>query len=81
MMAVWFLASSIAQFVGGSIAGWPGTETVGGQVLDPRAALHTSLEVFEHARLVGHRHRRRLHRPEPDLQSWAHGVNDPANHP
>lgn len=46
MMAVWFLASSIAQYVGGWIAGLAGTETVGGQVLDPGAALRTSLEVF-----------------------------------
>ena len=46
MMAVWFLASSIAQYVGGWIAGLAGTVTVGGQVLDPGAALRTSLEVF-----------------------------------
>lgn len=46
MMAVWFLASSIAQYVGGWIAGLAGTETVGGQVLDPGAALRTSLDVF-----------------------------------
>lgn len=47
MMAVWFLASSIAQYVGGWIAGLAGTETVGGQVLNPELALKTSLEVFE----------------------------------
>jgi proton-dependent oligopeptide transporter, POT family len=46
MMAVWFLSSSIAQYVGGWIAGMAGTETVGGQVLDPAAALRSSLEVF-----------------------------------
>ncbi|WP_417230066.1 peptide MFS transporter [Brevundimonas sp.] len=46
MMAVWFLASSIAQFVGGKIAGLMGTETVGGQVLDPEGALATSLGGF-----------------------------------
>jgi len=46
MMAVWFLSSSIAQFVGGKIAGLMGTETVGGQVLDPAAALATSLDGF-----------------------------------
>lgn len=46
MMAVWFLASSIAQYVGGWIAGLAGTETVGGQVLNPGLALQTSLEVF-----------------------------------
>ena len=53
MMAVWFLASSIAQYVGGWIAGLAGTETVGGQVLDPGAALRTSLQVFEMLGLWG----------------------------
>ena len=47
MMAVWFLSSAIAQYVGGWIAGLAGTETLGGQVLDPAAALRTSLEVFQ----------------------------------
>ncbi|MDP1874223.1 peptide MFS transporter [Phenylobacterium sp.] len=47
MMAVWFLSSSIAQFVGGRIAGFAGTATLGGQVLDPEAALQSSLRVFQ----------------------------------
>ncbi|WP_340645219.1 oligopeptide:H+ symporter [Phenylobacterium sp.] len=46
MMAVWFLSSSIAQFVGGKIAGLMGTESIGGQVLDPQAALAASLDGF-----------------------------------
>ena len=46
MMAVWFLSSSIAQYVGGIIAGSLGAETVGGQVLDPAGALATSLAGF-----------------------------------
>ena len=46
MLAVWFLSSSIAQYAGGFIASLAGTETVGGQVLDPQGALHTSLRVF-----------------------------------
>ena len=46
MMAVWFLASSIAQFVGGRIAGLMGTETMGGQVLDSSAAFATSMAGF-----------------------------------
>ena len=46
MMAVWFLAVSIGQYVGGIIAGAMGTETVGGQVLDPAGALATSLDGF-----------------------------------
>jgi proton-dependent oligopeptide transporter, POT family len=46
MMAVWFLSSSIAQLIGGWIAGLIETETVGGQVLDPQGALNASLDVF-----------------------------------
>lgn len=46
MMAVWFLSSSIAQYVGGIIAGLAGTETVGGQVVDPAASLAASTRVF-----------------------------------
>ncbi len=46
MMAVWFLASSVAQFVGGWIASLMGSETVGGQVLDPALALRTSIDGF-----------------------------------
>ncbi|WP_332773273.1 peptide MFS transporter [Phenylobacterium sp.] len=53
MMAVWFLSSSIAQLVGGRIAGLMGTETVGGQVLDPAAALATSLDGFNKLGWVG----------------------------
>lgn len=47
MMAVWFLASSIAQFVGGFIAGLLVTESVGGEVLDPKLALHTAIGGFQ----------------------------------
>ena len=43
---MWFLSSSIAQFVGGKIAGLMGTESIGGQVLDPQAALVASLDGF-----------------------------------
>jgi POT family proton-dependent oligopeptide transporter len=46
MMAVWFLSSSIAHMIAGRIAAAAGTETVGGQVLDPRAALNSSIESF-----------------------------------
>ncbi len=47
MMAVWFLASSIAQFVGGFIAGLLVTESVGGEVLDPKLALDTAIGGFQ----------------------------------
>lgn len=47
MMAVWFMASAIAHFIGGEIAKLAGTETVGGQVTNPEAALQTSLDTFQ----------------------------------
>lgn len=46
MMAIWFLSSSWAQYIGAYIAELAGTETIGGQVVDPRAALETSIGVF-----------------------------------
>ena len=46
LMAVWFLAISAAEFIAASIASLAGTATAGGQVLDPAAALHTSLHMF-----------------------------------
>jgi POT family proton-dependent oligopeptide transporter len=52
MMAVWFLSSAWAQYVGGIIAGLAGTETVAGAALDPRSALESSTEVFETLGLI-----------------------------
>ena len=46
MMATWFLASSAAQAVAAQIAKLTAQETVGGQVLDPHAALATYVQVF-----------------------------------
>ena len=43
VMAVWYLSISWAEWIGGFIAQLAGAETVGGQVLDPRAALASSL--------------------------------------
>jgi proton-dependent oligopeptide transporter, POT family len=81
MMAVWFLSSSIAQFVGGIIAGLAGTETVGGQVLDPAAALRSSLEVFEMLGWWGIGLGVVFIVASFFIKHWAHGVNDPASHP
>ena len=53
MMALWFLSSSWAQYIGAFIAEQAGTETLGGQVTDPRAALETSLGVFNAIGWVG----------------------------
>ncbi|MBX7249241.1 MAG: oligopeptide:H+ symporter [Caulobacteraceae bacterium] len=81
MMAVWFLSSSIAQYVGGIIAGAMGTETVGGQVLDPGGALRTSLDGFEKLGYVGMACGAVFIVLSFLIKGWAHGVNDPDNHP
>src|SRR5215510_14272563 len=47
VMATWFLASAWAQMIAGFIAQMTAQETVGGQVLDPAAALATYVEVFK----------------------------------
>lgn len=80
MMAVWFLASSIAQFVGGIIAGLAGTHTVGGQVLDPGAALRTSLEVFGMLGWWGLGFGVAFIVISPLLKRWRHGVTDGGGH-
>ncbi|HEX4860644.1 MAG TPA: peptide MFS transporter [Rhizomicrobium sp.] len=46
MMGMWFLSSAIAQYVGGVVAQFTSTETVGGQVLNPQLSLETYLGVF-----------------------------------
>jgi len=81
MMAVWFLASSIAQYVGGWIAGLAGTETVGGQVLDPGLALRTSLDVFEKLGLGGIGIGIAFILISFFIKGWSHGANDSDNHP
>ena len=80
MMAVWFLSSSIAQYVGGIIAGLAGTETVGGQVLDSSASLKSSVDVFNLLGLWGIGIGIGFVVLSFFIKGWAHGVNDPANH-
>lgn len=81
MMAVWFLASSIAQYVGGWIAGLAGTETVGGQVLNPGAALRTSLEVFGMLGMWGMGIGVAFIVISFFIKGWSHGANSGGDHP
>jgi len=76
MMAVWFLAVAIAQWVGGKIAGLTATETVGGQVLDPGAALAASLKVFNVIGLVSIAIGILFLILSPILKKWSHGSDD-----
>jgi POT family proton-dependent oligopeptide transporter len=78
MMAVWFLASAIAQYVGGAIAGAMGTETVGGQVLDPAAAFATSMDGFMKLGWAGVACGVAFVGLSFLVKHWAHGANDTA---
>jgi POT family proton-dependent oligopeptide transporter len=80
MMAVWFLASSIAQFVGGKIAGLMGTETVGGQVLDAHASLETSLDGFNKLGWAGVGCGVAFIAASFFIKGWANGANDASGH-
>lgn len=53
MLAMWSLSSSWARFIGGKIAAMASSDTVGGQVLDPAAALHSAIQVFTWIGLAG----------------------------
>ncbi|MBP2158959.1 MULTISPECIES: peptide MFS transporter [Asticcacaulis] len=46
MMAIWFMGTSIGQFIAAKIAETAGTETVGGVVTSNQAALESSLKTF-----------------------------------
>lgn len=81
MMAVWFLASSIAQFVGGKIAGLMGTETVGGQVLDPAAAFATSMDGFNKLGWAGVTCGVVFVGLSFVIKGWAHGADQPPAEP
>ncbi|MDB5471938.1 MAG: transporter [Caulobacter sp.] len=81
MMAVWFLSSSVAQYVGSIIAGLIETETVGGQVLDKKAALIASLDVFGKLGWAGVAIGVLFVLISFLIKHWAHGVNDASNHP
>lgn len=49
MMGCWFLASAAGNYVSGTIAAMTGSNTVGGEVTDPAAALAGYMEVYETA--------------------------------
>jgi POT family proton-dependent oligopeptide transporter len=81
LMAVWFLASSAAQYLAGLVAKLTAAETVAGQVLDPGKALATYVATFRDIGLAGVAVGVLLLAASPWLKRLAHGVNDAANHP
>ena len=81
LMAVWFLASSAAQYLAGLVAKLTSAETVAGQVLDPGKALATYVTTFRDIGIAGFVVGVLLLVASPWLKRLAHGVNDAANHP
>ncbi len=47
MMGLWFLSSSMAQYVGGVVAQLASVEAIGGEVTNPELALTTYVRVFQ----------------------------------
>ena len=74
-MAIWFLAISAAEFIAARIAQLTGTKTAGGQVLDPAAALHTSLTTFRAIGWAGVAFGAGFLLVAPFIKHWAHGVD------
>lgn len=49
MMGCWFLASAAGNYVSGTIAAMTGSDTIGGEVTDPAAALANYMDVYSTA--------------------------------
>lgn len=81
LLAVWFLAASAAEYIGAVIARLAGTATAGGQVLDPRAALATSLHVFQIIGWTGVAFGVAFLALAPLIRRWGHDANAAAPSP
>jgi POT family proton-dependent oligopeptide transporter len=81
MLAIWFIATAAAEYIGAIIAQVAGTATAGGQVLDPAAGLRSAIQVFQIIGWTGVGFGVLFLALAPVLGKWAHGVDDAANHP
>jgi len=70
---------SIANTVGGFVAGLTATETVGGQVLDPGAALARALSVFNWIGGIAMVLGLGFLALSPVLKRWSHGADETTN--
>jgi POT family proton-dependent oligopeptide transporter len=76
VMAVWYMALAMGNLVAGWIAGIASTETIGGQVLDPAAAMAQSLLVFKIIGLISIGIGVLFLALSPILKKWSHGSDD-----
>ncbi len=81
LLAIWFIATAAAEYIGAIIAQVAGTATAGGQVLDPAGGLRSALHVFAIIGWTGVGFGALFLALAPILGKWAHGVNDAGNHP
>jgi POT family proton-dependent oligopeptide transporter len=85
VMAVWYMALAMANLFGSWIAALASTETIGGQVLDPGAAMFQSLLVFRTIGIVAILIGVLFLALSPILKKWSHGSDDtdpePASEP
>jgi POT family proton-dependent oligopeptide transporter len=72
VMAVWFLSTSWAQWIGARVAQMTATETMAGQVLDPAKALAAYVHVFGLIGLWGAGAGVVMIVISPWLKTWAH---------
>lgn len=76
VMAVWYMALAMGNLVAGWIAGIASTETIGGQVLDPAAAMTQSLLVFKIIGCISILIGLLFLALSPILKKWSHGSDD-----
>lgn len=76
VMAVWYMALAMGNLVAGWIAGIASTETIGGQVLDPAAAMTQSLLVFKIIGCISILIGVLFLALSPILKKWSHGSDD-----
>jgi POT family proton-dependent oligopeptide transporter len=76
VMAVWYMALAMANLFGGWIAAIAATETIGGQVLNPAAAMAQSLLVFKVIGLAAMGLGVLFLILSPVLKKWSHGADE-----
>ncbi len=76
VMAVWYMALAMANLFGSWIAAIASTETIGGQVLNPAAAMAQSLLVFKIIGLAAIGLGVLFLALSPVLKRWSHGADE-----
>ena len=77
MLAVWFLATAWGQWLAALVASSTSSATVGGQVLDPAAALNQYVGVFQMIGIGGAAVGAAFLVLAPFITKWGHGHEDP----